>query len=240
MICKHIWDVNPLPNGSRLHQLGLIEYNTELSYRMVAEHARGRIAMSLSGEQVRAIEEFAARKYNEMDSTHGWNHGLRTARLATYLAEREHADPLVCRMGALLHQYHPELAGMVDDFLQSISVDPSLRERIVHCVECVEPETIGRARTPEARIVFDADKLQTLGPFGLVREVAYRVLGRGVDFRRAVRESGQVQETMRSLLQTDSARRLAASIHDVTQQVFSLIDSWDRLSFLEQPSSRNE
>ncbi|MHA1770416.1 MAG: hypothetical protein ACTSYL_00065 [Candidatus Thorarchaeota archaeon] len=194
------------------------------------------MTLALTEIQEQSIEQFANKRYTELDHTHGPEHGMRTARLAVYIALQEHADPEICRLGALLHQYHPENVPLVDEFLKSINIDETMRYQLVHCVECVEPETIGRAQTLEARVVFDADKLQTLGPFGLIREVAYRVNTHGIDFLRATREARDLQIEMTRLLQTRTARDIARELNSSMDTIYSLIEQWDDLSFLDIPS----
>ncbi len=71
----------------------------------------------LTDKQVRQIEAFAMKKYEALDSTHGPEHAVRTVRLAQYIAREEGGDETICRLGALLHQYHPREAALVDGFL---------------------------------------------------------------------------------------------------------------------------
>ncbi len=189
--------------------------------------------MSLTGAQIKQIEEFSMKKYSEYDCTHSENHGERTATLAVFIAKKEGADILICRLGGLLHQYHPESISVVEKFLRSIGVEEGIRKQLVHCVECVELGTIGDAKTVEAKVVFDADKLQTLGPFGLLREVAYRTVSRGVDFRDAVEQSKELQRDMFMHLQTKTGRELIECLCDFTRQIFKSFDEWNTLSFIE-------
>ena len=145
--------------------------------------------MQLTDRQVGLIEDFALKKYRSLDDTHGADHCEKTTGIASFLASEERADEIIVKMGALLHQFHPEGAAQVNEFLMSINVPHDTREKIIHCVRCVEPTTIHTARTLEAKVVFDADKLQTLGPYGLVREVVYQTRKKDIDFRVAFREA---------------------------------------------------
>ncbi len=188
--------------------------------------------MSLTEEQVTQIEKFALNKYDELDTTHGRRHAERTVRLAEHIAAHEGANVMVCRLGALLHQYHPEGAPAVDRFLRSIDVPDELRTAITHCVECVEFETIGRATTLEARVVFDADKLQTIGPFGVVREVAYRVCAVGRDLQTAIDQARELDRRSRDHLQTRTAHELAERTRADTERMFEQIVQWCDLSLL--------
>ncbi|MFX0054621.1 MAG: HD domain-containing protein [Promethearchaeota archaeon] len=188
----------------------------------------------MTDRQLALIEEFALKKYRSLDDTHGADHCEKTASLSSYLARKEGADELIARMGALLHQFHPEGAGQVNEFLISINVSPNMIDRIVHCVRCIEPATIHTARTIEAKVVFDADKLQTLGPYGLVREVVYRTRKKNIDFRVAFREAEEIQKQMASLLQTATAKSIYDKIRSLSKSMFETIEEWDTLSFIDK------
>lgn len=57
--------------------------------------------MTITDRQMQAIEVFALRKYTELDYAHGKNHADRTVKLAEYIARKEGADVVVCKLGAL-------------------------------------------------------------------------------------------------------------------------------------------
>ncbi len=189
--------------------------------------------MPLTDEQISKIEKYALEKYWTLDYTHGPNHGERTERLAEYIAKKEGADVQICKLGGLLHQYHPEGAWNVNRFLEEIGVDDKIRKQLVHCVECVELDTIKKATTLEAFVVFDADKLQVLGPFGLVREVAYRTLTKNIDYISAYKQAEDLQNQVIGHLRTKTAKEIASSLHDITDWVFYTLHEWETLSFLE-------
>lgn len=187
--------------------------------------------LAVTHKQVEAIRAFALRKYSELDYTHGENHAERTVRLAEYIAIREGADVNICKLAALLHQYHPEEARKVDEFLKKIGLKENLRGRIVHCIETVSRSTIHRAKTLEAKIVFDADKLQIIGPFGIIRQVVYFIQNEGDNFHSALEKTKKIQIDVYNLLQTDTAKKLAAKPHRLALEFFRVFEQWDKVSF---------
>ncbi len=188
---------------------------------------------NLIEKQVEEIESFSREIYLSLDDTHDLDHARKTEKLAMYLASLEGADVQICRLGALLHQYHPNRAGEVDLFLKGIGVEDSLRESLVHCVKCVELDTIHEAETIEAKIVFDADKLQTLGPYGFIREVVYRTRHKDITFMEAFEQAKELQELVRISLQTTTAKKIYGQIDELTQGVIKSVDEWNTLSFIE-------
>lgn len=195
--------------------------------------------MPITDKQIKKIELFALHKYSELDYPHSVNHAYRSVKLAEFLAKREGADILVCKLGALLHQYHPEEAHKVEEFLQNIGLGKSLRKQIVHCIESVARSTVYKARTLEAKVVFDADKLQIIGPFGLIREISHRIITKKINFHTAIKESKELQEDIYTRLQTKTAKELSTEPHRFTQKFFKIFNKWDKVD-LNQINHTNE
>ena len=185
----------------------------------------------LTQSQIAEIEVFSQAAYLELDDTHDLNHAKKTEKLAVYLAKQENGNLLICRLGALLHQYHPESADKVESFLKRINVDESVVSQIVHCIRSIELDTIHEAKTIEAKIVFDADKLQTLGPYGLIREVVYRTRNKDITFVEAFEEARALQELVRMNLQTNTAKKIYDNMHRLTQDMIENFNDWNELSF---------
>jgi uncharacterized protein len=118
--------------------------------------------------------------------SHGWDHTLRVRQNAAHLARVEKGDDAVVAYAALLHDIgraqedhaagrgcHAELgAGQVPQILREIGVQDE--NFIRHVQDCVRTHryrrrTRSRPATLEARIVFDADKLDSIGAIGIGR-----------------------------------------------------------------------
>jgi len=124
---------------------------------------------------VQAVQGFYARK----DAAHDLAHALRVRVWGKRLAEQEGANTLVVELAAILHDIgrpgavektHAESsAGLALNILQKCGYSEDLiiqvREAIVsHSRELgYEPQTL------EAKILYDADKLDFVGPFGIAR-----------------------------------------------------------------------
>lgn len=116
------------------------------------------------------------------DPAHGWEHIERVYRLALYLAQQESADTFIAGMAALLHdlgrmtrarddtRHHADLsAEQAAELLARYRVPTQAREAILHAIIAhsysrgIEPLTL------EARVVRDADRLDSLGAIGILR-----------------------------------------------------------------------
>lgn len=165
--------------------------------------------MKITQGEIKKIKKFALDYYKKQDETHNIWHAYKTIKLAKFIAKKEKADIHICELGALLHQFHPENVSIVKNFLKKIKIEQKIMKQLVHCVECVTVKTIHKAKTLEAKVVFDADKLQVLGPFGLVRELSYLNKVEGINFLEAVSKIKEIQRSRYEKLQTNTAKQIA-------------------------------
>jgi uncharacterized protein len=121
-------------------------------------------------------------------SAHNFEHVLRVYNLAVKIAKYESVDMDVIEASALLHDIGGarEIAdptGKTDHAVESAKMsEPILRdlgyseEKIKHISDCIishRYRTDNKPKTKEAEIVFDADKLETVGAIGVARVLAW-------------------------------------------------------------------
>ncbi|HEY0794014.1 MAG TPA: HD domain-containing protein [Chthoniobacterales bacterium] len=106
-------------------------------------------------------------------------------RVALWLARMESADLFVTEMAALLHDVDDwKFAGGADQahgretvaWLFSLGVEPALATRICEAIDDASFKGAGvstPARSREAAVVQDADRLDALGAIGIARAFAY-------------------------------------------------------------------
>jgi uncharacterized protein len=185
--------------------------------------------MKLTKNQIKKIKRFALDYYKTLDETHGIEHAKRTIKLAEYLAKREGANLQIARLGSLLHQFHN--GKIVERFLRKIKLDEKLIRQLVHCVECSESTQISKANTIEAKVVYDADKLQVIGPFGIIREIACDSGPRKMSFRKALKHTRTISEQLYKTLQTKTAKKLSKKPHQFILKFWKIFDKWDKVKF---------
>ena len=128
--------------------------------------------------------------YADSDPVHDFDHILRVYRMAERLGTLVGADMDILRAAALLHDAEgatPGGAGRKQHHLASaefaervLSEEGWPAERITavqHCIRAHRFRGTGEGpQTVEARVLFDADKLDVLGAIGVARVVAYAAL----------------------------------------------------------------
>jgi uncharacterized protein len=133
--------------------------------------------------KLETIKEIVKKELNEC-SAHGFDHVMRVYNLALRLAEGEDVDLDVIKAASMLHDIggKNEMAdrtGKTDHALESAKMaEPILRklgykeEKIKHILDCIVTHryrTENKPITVEAKIVFDADKLESVGAIGIAR-----------------------------------------------------------------------
>jgi len=134
----------------------------------------------------RVIEEvrrFAYPSLAEASSSHDWDHTLRVFMLCMHIGPAEGADPFVLQIASYLHDVarpiqdsskglvcHAEKgAAIASGLLKDFSLRPEKRSNIIHCIRAHRFRGDNRPETLEAKVLFDADKLDSIGAVGIGR-----------------------------------------------------------------------
>ncbi len=135
----------------------------------------------ISIEQARAY-------YRGAESGHDFDHVLRVLALAERLARAEGADLGIVRAAALLHDIaradedetrgddHAQMAaGRARAILLERGIAPERVDAVTHAIAAHRFRGDAIPRTLEAKVLFDADKLDAIGAIGIAR--AYAISG---------------------------------------------------------------
>lgn len=197
------------------------------------------------------IEE-ARSWYPQGDPVHGFGHIERVLRLALQMGEELGADLEILQAAALLHDarganpaegeerlHHEEAsARFARVFLQEKGWPEDRIRAVEHCVRAHRFRGENPPASLEARILFDADKLDVNGAFGTARTLGY-ALQAGQPFfaepsetfqRTGEPEPGEPHSAyheylfklrhVRERLYTEPGRRMAAQRHRVLETFF--------------------
>jgi uncharacterized protein len=125
--------------------------------------------------------------YADADPIHDFEHVLRVYRMAERLGKEENADLEILRAAALLHDaegsapdaelrisHHHQSAAFARQVLIQEGWDNQRIEQVEHCIRAHRFRSDGEApQTIEAKVIFDADKLDVLGAIGVARVIGY-------------------------------------------------------------------
>ncbi len=136
-----------------------------------------------------SIHDKARRFFENAGGSHDWEHTLRVHRLCLHLGPVQGADMLVLEAAAYLHDigrpaqdaaagaccHAVSGAQMALEILRPLDIDPARRDNIVHCIRAHRFRDDHPPATCEAKVLFDADKLDAIGAVGIAR--AYQFAG---------------------------------------------------------------
>jgi uncharacterized protein len=174
--------------------------------------------------------------------SHDWDHTERVRRLCLRIGKKEKADLGVVELAALLHDIgraaedasggkvcHSQAgAALAAQVLGRHGLDPQLTREVVHCVRTHRFRKRAVPKTLEAKVLFDADKLDSIGAVGIGRaflfagEVGARLHDPAIDIQRtrpytrddtAYREFLVKLRRVRDRIFTREGKRIAAERH---------------------------
>ena len=118
----------------------------------------------------------------DADSAHDFDHVWRVVKLADYIALREGAEVDIVHVAALLHDlgleagragHETSAARRATDLLREHGYAEPFVAAVVHAIESHRFRSGPPPRTLEARVLFDADKLDAIGAMGVARAFAF-------------------------------------------------------------------
>jgi uncharacterized protein len=145
--------------------------------------AENDIKRSLPAHQIEEIKAFSKGRFAETHGSHDWEHTRRVYKLCMRIGRAEGADLEVLKIAAYLHDvgrsYQDQSKGAVchaakgaelaQDLLARIPFPAAMKEDVLHCIRSHRFRGKGRPETLEAKVLFDADKLDAIGAIGIAR-----------------------------------------------------------------------
>ncbi len=213
-----------------------------------------RSSYPLSAEQWKTIGK---RVQEEMDSSlnsHGWDHVQRVYGLCMKIGRKEKADLLVLGLAALLHDIgrreeqdskgkicHAQVgAQKAERLLAHFGLPDRVRKEVLHCIRSHRFRGKHCPNSLEAKILFDADKLDSIGAVGIGRaflfagEVGARLHNSHKDLSQTVsysREDTAYREFQVKLIKvkdrllTASGKAMAEGRHRFMVRFFQQMDA---------------
>lgn len=186
-----------------------------------------------------------------VDAAHDFDHILRVLHMAEKIARAEGADVEVVQAAALLHDigldqgragHETSAANRAKEILQNLAQGYSDQfiAAVAHAIEAHRFRSGPSPETLEAKVLFDADKLDSIGAIGIARAFAFGgwrgqklwadvppdytdpLHGRAADSAQhtAVHEYIVKLSKIKDRMQTSTGKRLAQQRHDFMAKFF--------------------
>ena len=132
---------------------------------------------------INEIKAEAKKYFIGASGCHDWTHVERVRNLALRISKKEKADLAIVEIAALFHDIgrkkemqskgrycHAEEGGkIVRKILEKYDLRGDIINQIVHCIETHRFRKNNKPKTIEAKVLFDADKLDSIGAVGIGR-----------------------------------------------------------------------
>lgn len=129
------------------------------------------------------IKKIANELFNGARGSHDWEHTLRVCRLCERIGRAEGADMDVLLIAAYLHDigrssqdasngavcHAQKGAQMAKPVVDKLPLSENQKENIIHCIRSHRFRGNHSPETKEAKVLFDADKLDAIGAVGVAR-----------------------------------------------------------------------
>lgn len=210
---------------------------------------RSAVAPALVSQVRKEAQAF----FRSARGSHDWDHTERVLKLGLRIGRKERADLGVLELAALLHDIgrgeedrsHGRIchgrsgAALARKILARLGCDPATIKAVVHCIRTHRFRRGGAPQTLEARVLFDADKLDSIGAVGIGRafqfagEVGARLYDPHIEVRKTkpyTREDTAYREYLvklsrvRARMTTREGRRLAAERHRFMAAFFARLN----------------
>jgi len=195
------------------------------------------------------IEAYAKKLLDGARGSHDWEHTLRVFKLCERIGAAEGADMSVVRVAAYLHDIgrgyqdasngaicHAEKgAKMATSKIAALPFTKKQKENIIHSIRSHRFRGNHKPKTKEAKVLFDADKLDAIGAVGVARaylfagEVGARLHNSKIDIEKTqpyskddtgYREFKVKLCKIRDRILTKEGKKLADERHEFMAQFF--------------------
>ena len=202
---------------------------------------------------VALLVEEAKHYFTNAKGSHDWDHTERVYNLCMHIGEKENADLEILKLAAILHdigrKYQDKTNGKVchaekgallaGELLEKYEVDKERIEKIVHCIECHRFRGDKIPESKEAKVLYDADKLDSIGAVGIGRaflfagEVGAHLHNIGVDVEKtepytkedtAYREFVVKLRKVKDRMLTEEGKRIAEERHRFMDEYFDRLN----------------
>lgn len=207
--------------------------------------------MSLSNELLTQIESEIKRFFPK--GSHNFEHTKRVYNLCLYIGKKEKADLDVLKLASLLHdigrKYEDRSKGKVCHAIKGANIarkilirykiDKETIEKVIECIEAHRTRGKKRPKTKEGRVLFDADKLDSIGAVGIGRaflfagSVGAKLHNKDVDIEKtkeyseedtAYREFVVKLRKIKDMIYTKEGKKLAKGRHEFMVAFFDRLN----------------
>jgi uncharacterized protein len=145
------------------------------------------LAEMTMNEIIADIRNYSENAFKKAKHSHNWDHTERVYKLCMRIGAIEGADLEVLAIAAYLHDIgratqdkakgkicHAEVgAGIAAEVVQKYDIPKDKKDNIIHSILSHRYRNSHEPQTIEAKVLFDADKLDAIGAVGIARDFLF-------------------------------------------------------------------
>lgn len=185
--------------------------------------------MEITKEQIKKIEQYISTKLDSLN----WYHTQEARKVAVKLARLEKADKEIVDIAVLFHDlgkikegesHAQRSAESARKYLEKERFEQRLVEEVVYCIIAHSlpwQNQSNLVKTIEAKVVFDADMIQQLSEFGIIKQVILRQNIFNKDFRQGIISSRDNLFRAYNMIFTKNGRKMAEKGYKFIKEFYS-------------------
>jgi uncharacterized protein len=203
--------------------------------------------------EIDEIKNEAKEMFSDARGSHGWDHVERVYKLCVRIGEKEGVDMEILKIAAYLHDIgrkaedeskgkicHAERgSALAREILRRHHFENEKIDKIAHCIETHRFRGSKVPISKEAKVLFDADKLDSIGAVGIGRaflfagEIGARLHNKDVDIEKTdqytkedtvLREFSVKLKKVKDKMLTDEGKRIAQERHSFMVEFLERLD----------------
>ncbi len=173
---------------------------------------------------IKQVMEFSKKFYNSLDFAHNIEHGRRVVKNAKVIAKKEGGNEFLIETGSWLHQFHDNIEE-VNKFIKTLDIEEKLKDKLYEIVKC-RPQYINDKSSLESKIVYDADAIEVLSTYGMIREIICNAKCRNKEWEKSVEDTINVQKRFKEKLQTETAKEMLEKDFEIIENFWQSYKKW--------------
>lgn len=182
----------------------------------------------LTKEQLKKIENFVSSKLDSLN----WYHTQAIRPIAQKLARLEKADKEIVDVAVLFHDlgkikgnegHVQRSAELARRYLEKENFEQRFVEEVVYCIICHEFPWLGKSNiisTKEALVLCDADKIQQLSAFGIIKHAIRYADEFYGDYQAGLKRLWEKEMKIYNVIITENGRQLAEPGYKFIKEFF--------------------
>ena len=207
--------------------------------------------MKINDTIIKNIEKEAQTYFENACPSHDWSHVKRVYELCIYIGKKEKANLDILKLAALLHDIgrrdeekdpdnldHSKISSILSSkILNRYNLNGEIENQVVHCILSHRFRKEQKPETLEAKILYDADKLDSIGAIGIARAYAWagkkglllysdkNYLGTGYEHEHSpVTEFNYKLSKVKNKLFTETAKKIGEARHSFMESFFNQLN----------------